>query len=163
MEEINQNFLSSILEGRMFLIFGICSSLVACFFLIKRKRPDLKGLARVFLVLGLFQTIIGTTILLKSEGNKIEQEIQIAKNNQVYVFSEIEKTETLLQNLNFYRWTGISFLIVGLLIFFNFDKHTPWRGVGTGFIIQSLILELLNFVATKRTSEFLIYLKNTLD
>lgn len=163
MEEINQNFLSSILEGRLFLIFGICSSFFAFYILFKKKRPFLKGIANVFLVLGLLQTVIGSTVLVKSGGNKIEQEIELKINNQKYISSEIQKNETLLQNLKFYRWTGISFFIVGLLVFFNFDKTTSWRGIGLGFIIQSILLQVINYLATSRVKELLLFLKSLVE
>lgn len=162
MQEIDHNFISEISEGWLFLIFGISSSLVALYLLIRKKKIFWKGVAYVFMTMGLFQTTVGLTIVIKSPGNQSRLESQISKKNSEYLSLEIKKTKTLLENLNFYKWTGISFLIVGFLVYFNFDTTSSWKGIGMALIIQSLLMQLLNFISTNRIEKFLAILKKSI-
>lgn len=146
-------------EGWLFLVFGICSSLVALFFFFRKRTLFQKGIAYVFITMGLFQFTIGSTILIKGPANRIRLETQIKLENKEYIQMEIGKTKTLLENLNFYKWTGISFFIVGCLVLYNFDNSSSWRGIGIGLIIQSLIMQILNYTATSRNEEMMEFLK----
>lgn len=163
MQDFNHNFLGEISEGWLFLGFGICSSLIALYFLLRKKKLFWKGIAYVFMTIGLFQSTVGLTILVKSPANQARLEKQIRLKNTDYLDLEIKKTKTLLENLNFYKWAGISFFIVGFLVFFNFDNSSSWKGIGMGLMIESIVMQLLNYLTTARIENFLVILKTSLD
>tara|TARA_R110002072_G_scaffold113367_12_gene242798 strand:+ start:628 stop:1125 length:498 start_codon:yes stop_codon:yes gene_type:complete len=163
MLDLERNFSGEIVEATMFLLMGLINLIIALYIFKKIKISFWRGLAYVCICLGLFQLTIGMTIQLKNpiKHEKLKESFQ--NKDKDYLSLEIKKGQTLLENLNFYKWAGISFFIVGVLVFYFFDFNTSWKGIGMGIIFQSMFMEFLNYKSTSRTKEFLEYLQQNLN
>ena len=69
--------------------------------------------------------------------------------------------EIVIKNLVIYKWIEISFMILGVFLYFCFMYSTQkfWKGLGLGLLIQALLMLSLNFVAEKRSVTYMDRLK----
>lgn len=160
MQSVSQYFNGEIVASWIFIALGIAGCIVTIYFLLKVKKPVYNGIAYTVAVISLIQLTVGFTLNSRLPEYREKIEMRMAGEQGNISLEEVPRLELLLGQLSFYRWTSIALLTVGLLIFFNFDSSTSWKGVGIGLSIESLIMLAMNFWAEDRNTAFMEHLMN---
>lgn len=159
MQELVDYFDKEMMGSLFFMIISGISLLFSIYFLVKVRRPIFNGLAYVFIVLSFIQLTVGIAIYIKSP--PLEQKISMAfeEQDKVALDSEKERVTLFLSNLSFYQWTAVALFCVGLLIFYNFNDGSSWKGVGIALGIESIVMLSFNFWASHRNNVYLEFLQ----
>jgi len=149
------------IESLIFIFLGIIAISLAFIFLFFIKYSFYKGLAYPILIIGIIQLTIGSLSFLKSESDMKFKEFNNTNQKESIIQNELPGMEIVIKNLVIYKWIEISFMILGVFLYFCFINSTQkfWKGLGLGLLIQALLMLSLNFVAKKRSIAFMDRLK----
>jgi hypothetical protein len=156
---VSTYFTEEKIESIFFIIVGIITISLALIFWFVIKYSFYNGLAFPFLLVGLIQIIVGTTVYFRAPKDIIKVE-QIIKNEpQKIKTEELPRMEIVMKNFTLYKWIEITLLLTGLILFILFynSSQTFWKGLGLGLLIQASLMLSLDFVAEKRAQ---IYIQN---
>ena len=89
------------------------------------------------------------------------KEFNNTNQKESIIQNELPGMEIVIKNLVIYKWIEISFMILGVFLYFCFMYSTQkfWKGLGLGLLIQALLMLSLNFVAEKRSVTYMDRLK----
>ena len=147
------------IESLFFIIIGITSVCLALIFWFIIKYSFYNGLAFPFLLVGLIQIIVGTTVYIRSPKDIIKVEQFIRNEPQKIQTEELPRMEVVMKSFTFYKWIEIILMLTGIILFILFynSSQTFWKGLGLGLIIQAVLMLTLDIVAEKRGR---IYIQN---
>jgi len=157
---ITTYFTEEKIESLFFIIIGFITTLLACFFLWIIKYSFFKGIAFPFLLIGLIQIIVGSTIYQRTPKDILRVEQIIKVNPQHLQNTEIPRIEKVLQHFILYQWIEIWLLILSscLIIIFYKSPQTFWKGIGLGLLIQAFSMFFLDMIAQHRAEIYLQFL-----
>ena len=158
MEPVTQYFKEEKKESVFFILIGLLSVLVSLFFLFVRDEAYFAGISYAIISIGLVQLVVGTTILLRSDIDIVRVNHFIERERKSIRDYEIPRMEQVMKNFVIYCWVEIGLIILGFLLFLNFDTKTMGKGLGLGLVIQSSIMLFLDFLAEKRGKEYISFL-----
>ena len=140
------------IESLFFIIIGIISVCLALIFWFIIKYSFYNGLAFPFMLVGLMQIIVGTTVYIRSPKDIIKVEQFIRHEPQKIQTEELPRMEVVMKSFTFYKWIEIILMLTGIILyilFFN-SSQTFWKGLGLGLLIQASLMLTLDIVAEKR-------------
>ena len=140
------------IESLFFIISGIISVCLALIFWFIIKYSFYNGLAFPFMLVGLMQIIVGTTVYIRSPKDIIKVEQFIRHEPQKIQTEELPRMEVVMKSFTFYKWIEIILMLTGIILyilFFN-SSQTFWKGLGLGLLIQASLMLTLDIVAEKR-------------
>jgi hypothetical protein len=140
------------IESILFIIIGITSICLALIFWLIIKYSFYKGLAFPFLLIGLIQVIVGTTVYNRAPRDIIKVEQIIKYDPQKIQTEELPRMDSVMKKFTFYKWIEILMILTGIVLFILFynSSQTFWKGLGLGLIIQAGLMLPLDIVAEKR-------------
>jgi hypothetical protein len=150
MKMINEYFNAEKFESLFVMGVGLIAILLGIYFWFSLKEPFYRGIAIPFVLVGLIQIVVGTTVYFRSPKDIIRVE-NILKNEPAKIQSEeIPRMEVVMNNFVIYRYVEIALVLVGIFLYFFFAKSPFWKGIGLGLMIQAGLMLTLDYFAEKR-------------
>jgi hypothetical protein len=150
------------IESLFFIIVGITSILLSLIFWFIIKYSFYNGLAFPFLLIGLIQLIVGTTVYIRSPKDIIKVENIVKYEPQKIQTEELPRMEIVMKYFTIYKWIEIALILTGIVLFILFynSPQTFWKGLGLGLLIQASLMLSLDFVAEKRGKTYIQNISN---
>lgn len=148
------------IESLFFIIVGVMTISLAFIFWFIIKYSFYTGSAFPFLLIGLIQLIVGTTVYIRSPKDIVKVEHIIKHEPQKIQTEELPRMETVMKSFTIYKWIEITLILIGVVLFMSFynSSQTFWKGLGLGLIIQASIMLTLDIVAEKRGRTYIQHL-----
>ncbi len=148
------------IESLFFIIVGVITISLAFIFWFIIKYSFYNGLAFPFLIIGLIQLIVGTTVYIRSPKDIVKVEHIIKHEPQKIQTEELPRMETVMKSFTIYKWIEIALILTGIILFMSFynSSQTFWKGLGLGLIIQASLMLSLDIVAEKRGGTYIQHL-----
>lgn len=164
MDFIKTYFTEEKSESVIFVILGVCAILLALFFWLIIKYSLFNGIAYPFLLIGIIQVLVGTTILTRTPKD-IERVENIVAHDPIKIKTEeLPRMEKVARDFKIYKATELILLALGLVLYFYFfnSKLPFWKGLGLGLLIQSAIMLALDLLAADRAAKYIDELQKIL-
>jgi hypothetical protein len=142
-------------ESIFFAALGLVAVLIAIYYYFNIGTPYYKGIAIPFLLIASIQIVVGTIVYFRSPKDIIMVETMLKDAPQKIGTVEIPRMEVVMKNFTIYRYTEISLLVFGLLLFFFCPSDSFWKGIGLGLAIQAGLMLFLDYFAEARGVEYL--------
>jgi hypothetical protein len=147
----------------MFISIGIAAVIAAIVFFFFIKSNVFKGAAIPFLLIGLIMGIIGFTVYLRSDADRLRNVYAYDMNPSHLKDSEMPRMEKVMKNFVVLRWVEIVLFLTGaaLYIYFIRDIHNDfWRGLGLALVVMAVLALTADYFAEKRGHIYLTGLKS---
>lgn len=158
MESVTHYFKAEKKESVYFVAIGFFMCILSLFYLFIKKEPYYNGISYAFISIGLIQLVVGITIFLRSDFDKVRVNYCIQKDLIAIKKEEIPRMNTVITNFVIYRWVEITLIVISIFLIFFFASKTIGKGIGIGLLIQSSIMLLLDYFAEQRGKIYLDFL-----
>ena len=151
--DIEKYFTAEKQESLLFLCIGIAGIILAVVFWFVVKSPAYKGAAVPLLLVGLLLGVVGYTVYMRSDSDRIRNVYAYDLNPTELKEKEIPRMKVVMKNFVVYRYTEIGLAVIGLLLFFYFRNNSVqqfWSGLGIGLFCMALLALGTDFFAEKR-------------
>jgi len=150
-------------ESYIFMMIGVVAFAMALYFFFALKTSFWKGVAVPFIIVALFELVVGYTIVTRSPKDiaRVETYLQQAPKNMQTI--EIPRMEKVLSNFVVYRYVEIALIILGIVLMYSSMQDTFWRGLGLGLFLQASIVLCLDFFAERRGHIYILYLQELIE
>ena len=165
-EAIEKYFLAEKAESCVFMAIGITGmllSVIAFFFL---KTSFYKGAAIPLLLIGLLLGIMGFTVYKRSDKDRIRNVYALGMNPGELKEKELPRMEVVMKNFVVYRYVEIVLALLGIALFFYFNKNEAqsfWKGVGIALAIMAMLVLTADYFAEKRGNVYVSQLKDFIN
>lgn len=156
--DIEKYFNAEKAESLLFLGIGIAAVIAALIFFFYLKTGFYKGAAIPLLLVGLLLGVVGYTVYVRSDDDRIRNVYAYDLNPGELKEKEIPRMETVMKNFTFYRYTEIALAVIGIGLFFFFREDETmvfWKGLGLGLFIMAVIALGADYFAEKRGAVYL--------
>jgi len=151
--DIEKYFTGEKQESLLFLAIGIAGVILAIVFWFAVKSPAYKGAAVPLLIIGVLLGVVGYTVYMRSDSDRIRNVYAYDLNPTELKEKEIPRMQVVMKNFVIYRYTEIGLTVIGLLLFFYFRKNSTHE-FGSGFGIALFCMAVLalgaDYFAEKR-------------
>jgi hypothetical protein len=159
MENIQIYFNAERAESLVFIAIGIIASVVGIYFFFFLKKPFYTGLAWPLIIIAIIQLFVGGAVFIRSPKDIARVEIMFSTNHHAITTEEIPRMETVMKNFVVYRWVEIALAAVGVILILAQIFGSMGKGIGTGLLIQSLLMLVADYFAMKRGQLYLDWLQ----
>lgn len=161
--EIEKYFNAEKTESFLFSGIGIVGIVLALLFFFYFKTSFYRGAAIPLSTIGLLLGVVGYTIYARSDSDRIRNVYANDMNPGELKEIEIPRMETVIKNFVMYRYIEIVLAVIGIGLFFYFQKNIVqqfWSGVGIGLFAMALLALGADYFAEKRGRIYLKGLKS---
>jgi len=161
--DIEKYFMAEKSESLVFLVIGCIAMLLSFIFYFFLKTNFYKGAAIPLLVFGLIQAIVGYTVYVRSDDQRINNVYAYDMNPDKLKADELPRMKTVSKNFIMYRWIEIVLIFSGILLVFLFKANPDksfWFGLGLALAIQAATMLLADYFAEQRASVYIKLLEN---
>lgn len=157
MDFIRIYFTEEKIESIIFVILGISAIVLALFFWFIIKYSLFNGIAYPFLLIGIIQVIVGTTIITRTSKDIERVEKMVTQHPEKIKTEELPRMEKVLKNFKIYKIIEFALVVLGIILYFYFFKaKLPfWKGLGLGLAIQAFIMLALDLLAEDRAMKYI--------
>jgi hypothetical protein len=159
MENIQIYFGAERAESLVFIAIGIIASAVGIYFFFFLKKPFYTGIAWPLIIVAVIQLFVGGTVFIRSPKDIARVEIMFSTNHYALTTEEIPRMETVMNNFVVYRWVEIALAAVGVILILAQIFGSMGKGIGTGLLIQSLLMLVADYFAMRRGQLYLDWLQ----
>ena len=159
MENIQMYFNAERAESLVFIAIGIIASVAGIYFFFFLKKPFYTGMAWPLIIIAVIQLFVGGAVFIRSPKDIARVEIMFSTNHQALTTEEIPRMETVMKNFVVYRWVEIALAAVGVILILTQMFGSMGKGIGTGLLIQSLLMLAADYFAMKRGQLYLDWLQ----
>ncbi len=159
MENIQIYFNAERAESLVFITIGIIAFVAGIYFFFFLKKPFYTGMAWPLIIVAVIQLFVGGAVFIRSPKDIARVEIMFSTNHQALTTEEIPRMETVMKNFVVYRWVEIALAAVGVILILTQIFGSMGRGIGTGLLIQSLLMLVADYFAMKRGQVYLDWLQ----
>lgn len=135
------------------LIICVISIIMAMVFLFGLKTNFFKGVAVVFLLLGVIEIIVGAVVYKRSDKDRLTQVYAYDMNPQKLKNEELPRIKKVNKTFVFLSYAEIVLGLAGLIVFLIFRNDPTKRflcGISLGVFVQMIIIFSFDQVAAKR-------------
>jgi len=160
--DIEKYFNAEKAESLLFLGIGIAGIIVALVLLFVLKTNFYKGAAIPLALVGLMLSVVGYTVYVRSDKDRIRNVYAYDMNPSELKEKEIPRMEAVMKNFAMYRYTEITLALLGLILFFYFrqnDEMQFWAGLGIGLLVMAVLALGADYFAEKRGHVYMSGLK----
>ena len=160
--DIEKYFIAEKQESILFFSIGIIAIISAIFFIFYFKNNFFRGIAIPLIVIGILQCIVGFTVYLKSDSDRVKMVYAYDMNPSEFKKSELPRMETVNKNFVIYRWSEIFLLLIGIIIYLKLRNNntieSSWSGngfilgIGIALAIQAALMLSADYFAKKRAN-----------
>jgi predicted membrane channel-forming protein YqfA (hemolysin III family) len=153
---VHKYFIAEKQESLLFLLVGIVAvTLSLLFFFVMKSNPSFnKGAAIPLILVGLIQIVVGYTVYVRSDKQRMDVAYKIGMEPVSFIKNEeLPRMQTVNKNFVIYRYTEIALAIAGIVLILLFRKEPDkafWFGLGVTLAIQSVIMLGADYFAEKR-------------
>lgn len=158
MDSVAQYFREEKKESGYYVFLGFVTCLIAILFLFLKKQLFYNAISYVFFAFGFVQLVVGSTVYLRCDLDTVRVSHFIEKEMKSINDYEIPRMELAMKNFLVYSWVEIALIVVGIELFLLFEYNSFANGIGTGLVIQSSTMFVLDSLAEKRGKVYLNYL-----
>lgn len=131
-------------------IFLALTSLAISIYFIYLDKPFFKGIAYVFIPLSLLLLSICVGVVIRTPKD-IKRVSTYYENDQSSIQTEeIPRMEKVMNTFSTIKKVEIAFFILGIILLLVFWNNELIKGIGTGLIVQGLMLYLFDHFAQSR-------------
>ena len=159
MENIQLYFKAERAESLVFIAIGIIAFAAGIYFLFSFKKPFYTGIAWPLIIVAIIQLFVGGAVFIRSPKDIARVETMFSTNHQALTTEEIPRMETVMKNFAVYRWVEIALAAVGVILILTQMFGSMGKGIGTGLLIQSLLMLVADYFAMKRGQLYLDWLQ----
>ena len=159
MDQVTKYFNAEKSESLIFIITGIIAVIFSLYFLFKVKTPFYTGMTYPLIGVALIQIIVGTSVYFRSPKDILRVNTILREVPTNIKVEDIPRMEKVMKNFVIYRWIEISLLVAGIILIL-FTPISLCKGAGTGLIIQSSLVLVLDYFAEERGNVYLDFLYN---
>jgi hypothetical protein len=159
MENIQIYFGAERAESLVFIAIGIIASAMGIYFFFFFKKPFYTGIAWPLIIVAVIQLFVGGAVFIRSPKDIARVEIMFSTNHHALTTEEIPRMETVMKNFVVYRWVEIALAAVGVILILAQIFGSMGKGVGTGLLIQSLLMLVADYFAMRRGQLYLDWLQ----
>jgi len=159
MENIQTYFNAERAESLVFIAIGIIAFAAGIYFLFSFKKPFYTGIAWPLIIIAVIQIFVGGAVFIRSPKNIARVEIMFSTKHHALATEEIPRMETVMKNFAVYRWVEIALAAVGVILILTQIFGSMGKGIGTGLLIQSLLMLVADYFAMKRGQVYLDWLQ----
>jgi hypothetical protein len=159
MENIQSYFKAERAESLVFIAIGIIAFAAGIYFLFSFKKPFNTGIAWPLIIIAVIQIFVGGAVFIRSPKDIARVEIMYSTNHHALTTQEIPRMETVMKNFVVYRWVEIALAAVGVILILAQIFGSMGKGVGTGLLIQSLLMLVADYFAMRRGQLYLDWLQ----
>jgi len=124
-----------IFEGKMVALFGIVVVVISILFWKFGATPFAKAMFIPLLVVGLFYTAVGGTLIINNKKRIAEYQVAYKENPTEFVKSEKDRTES------FIKWYPYTMYIMSGIIIIGLGSYMFWGGAwGRAIGLSSILL-----------------------
>lgn len=155
--DIEQYFLKEKRTGLFFLVAGLIGLSLSTYFLLIDQGEFQRGIAIPFLAGGLIQVILGYGLYVHSDRQRIDNVYAYDMNPSKLQDHELARLEQKVRTFMLRRWIEYIGLAVGIalaLVFCNSPQNMIYTGVGTGLLIQAIIMRIVDFFSERRMERY---------
>ena len=142
------------------IALALLSIAIALYFLFQVKRPFYTGISYPFMVIPVLLLMICVGVVIRSPKDIGRVNAMIQTDKTKVKTEELPRMETVMRNFRVIKWTEISFIVAGFLLFFLMPSGSLWKGVGVGLAIQAAMVLVFDIVAESRGKVYLEFLNN---
>jgi drug/metabolite transporter (DMT)-like permease len=156
--DIEKYFNAEKSESLFFVLIGIAGIITAISFYFFLKENFYKGAAIPLLLIGLLLGVVGFTVYKRSDADRVRNVYAYDLNPSELKQKEIPRMETVMKNFAIYRWVEIVLAIMGVGLFFYFNKDADqqfWKGFGLTLAIMAVLALSADYFAEKRGAIYL--------
>ena len=164
--DIEKYFIAEKQESLLFIIIGLAAIVLGAVFFFGLKTSFYKGAALPLVLIGLLLGIVGYTVYTRSDKDRSRNVYAFDLNPGDLKTKEVPRMEKVMKSFVLYRYTEIILALVGLGLFFYFNKNEAqvfWKGFGLALCIMALIALTADYFAEQRGGNYLKGLKDFLD
>lgn len=161
--DIEKYFNAEKAESLLFLGIGLAGIITALVFFFYFKTSFYKGAAVPLAVIGLLLGVVGYTIYMRSDADRIRNVYAYDLNPGELKEKEIPRMEKVMQSFKLYRYIEMALALAGAILFFYFKQKTEqqfWSGLGIGLLVMALLALGADYFAEKRGLVYLNGLKH---
>jgi hypothetical protein len=147
-------------ESFLFLVLGLVGLAMCIYIFVSCTFPFWKGFAVPLALVSVLEIVVGATLIYRTPKDVMRVENYIQNEKLKIKTDEIPRMEKVMKNFELFRYMEIALIVVGMLVFFVFQKNEFWKGLGLGLLIQSSIVLTLDGFAERRGSVYLEFLKS---
>ncbi len=157
MDFIRIYFTQEKIESIFFLILGLVSIAIALIFWFMIKYSLFNGIAYPFLLIGIIQIVVGTTIILRTTKDIQRVENIVKYDSDKIKSEELPRMEKIMKNFKVYKIIELVLILFGAILFiYFFSSNLPfWKGLGLGLLIQACIMLALDFIAEDKAAKYI--------
>ncbi len=133
-----------------FLAIGILACWSGSVLFMRAAAPFYIGIALPLLAFGIFQIIVGTTVLRRTDLQVDDLERLLADEPVGFRQQEQPRMDKVIRNFSLLRWARIAMIVVGILLFIGQQDPVISKGLGLGLTIQGAIMLIADYFAEKR-------------
>ncbi len=151
--DIEKYFTAEKQESLLFLAIGIAGIILAVVFWFVVKSPAYKGAAVPLILVGLLLGVVGYTVYMRSDSDRIRNVYAYDLNPTELKEKEIPRMQAVMKNFIIYRYTEIGLAVIGFFLFFYFRNNSMqqfWGGFGIGLFCMALLALGADYFAEKR-------------
>jgi MFS family permease len=149
-ETIEKYFNGEKAESTVFLALGIVAIGVALYFWLGNKNEFFKGMAYPLLAIGLLLAVVGTTVFLRSDNDRIRNVYALGMTPNELKDKEIPRMEKVMQSFKIYRYVEIALILTGFGLYFLYKQKPLIAGIGAGLVIMAAAALIADYFAEKR-------------
>lgn len=156
MEQVFKYFTAEKNESILFITAGVIAIAFSIYFFVTIKEPFYNGMSYSLIAFALIQITVGSSVYFRSPTDIQRVNEIIATNKSLILTEEIPRMNTVMKNFIIYRWVEIILIILGIFLFFQTTGR--WKGIGSGIVIQGILMLILDFFAESRGKTYLDFL-----
>jgi len=163
-DQIQSYFKAEKAESLLFMVVGAIAIAAALVFWLVIKKNFFTGLAIPFVLIGMIQVVVGSTVYFRTDKQVVELSQLYAADPVQFHVQEVNRMRKVNQNFSLYKIIEIVLLSAGLFILaINrhiilqngwFNDHLGgggfWAGIGAGLIVQSTFMLCADLFAERR-------------
>lgn len=150
-------------ESYLFLGFGLLGIGLSIYLILIKASYFWKGFAIPFVLVSVLEIIVGVTLIYRSPKDIVRVENYIKREPSKIKTHEIPRMKKVMRNFVVYRYTEITLILLGIIIYFAFANLEFWKGLGLGLLIQSSVVLTLDYFAERRGFIYLEYLNKLIN
>jgi len=151
--DIEKYFIAEKQESLLFLGIGVAGIILALLFWVVLKSPLYKGTAVPLVLVGLLLGVVGYTVYMRSDSDRIRNVYAYDMNPNELKEKELPRMQVIMKNFIIYRYTEIGLAVIGFLMYLYFRNNSAnqfWSGFGIGLFCMAILALGADYFAEKR-------------
>lgn len=147
-------------ESCLFLFVGLLGLMMGVYVFFFKASSYWQGFAIPLILVSVLEIIVGISLIYRSPADIIR--VQNYLKNEPFKIKavEIPRMEKVMKNFVFFRYTEMTLIFIGVILYFGCSNFDFWQGLGLGLSMQASVVLALDYFAERRGIEYLEHLNS---